>query len=104
MTERRLRPPELVSQPKRDRFPPELGGSRYGLSRELSLAIWERVRADATDSSGRCNVDEARRRFHEIAARLAARSGILQAAIGRNDARRSGIPRRGIRLAIMGGF
>lgn len=83
MTERLLYPPELDPQAKRDRFDPEFEGSRYGLSRELSLAIWERVRADTADSYDRYNMDEARRRFHELAAQLAARGGRLQPGVGR---------------------
>jgi hypothetical protein len=83
MTERLLYPPELDSQAKWDPFDPGLEGSRHGISRDLSLAIWERVRADATDSEGRCNMGEARRRFHELAALLAARGGRLQSAVGR---------------------
>lgn len=83
MTERLLYPPELEPRANRDRFDPELEGSRHGLSRELSLALWERVRADATDGDGRCNMDEARRRFHQLAARLAARGARPQPAVGR---------------------
>lgn len=82
MIQRLLYPPELDPQQQRDRFDPVLEGTRYGLSRELSLAIWERVCAEATDSAGRCNTEEAQRRFHEIGARLAARGGTLQ-AVGR---------------------
>src|SRR3954463_16315413 len=83
MTERLLYPPELDPQARPDRFDPELEGRRHGLFRELSLAVWERVLADATDSGGRCNMDEARRRFHELAMQLAARGGRLQPAVGR---------------------
>ena len=83
MIERRLYPPELDPQEQRGRFDPETEGRRYGLSRELSLAIWKRTHAEATDGFGRCDVNEARRRFHELAARLAARGAMLRPAVGR---------------------
>jgi len=53
------------------------------LSHELSLAIWQRVCADATDSQGRRDSEQAERRFREIAARIAARGGRLQPGVGR---------------------
>jgi hypothetical protein len=53
------------------------------LSRELSLAIWERVGADATDSRGRSDTEQAERRFHDLAARIQARGGRLRPDVGR---------------------
>src|SRR5215510_7295396 len=83
MTTRWMHPRELENQRQRDRFDPVVEGHHYGLSRELSLAIWERVRADATDHEGRCDPQQAERRFHEFAARIAARGGRLQPDVGR---------------------
>ena len=77
-----MHPPELEHQRQRDRFDPVVEGHRCGLSRDLSLAIWERVCADATDSEGRCDTARAERRFHEIAARIAARGGRLRPDVG----------------------
>ncbi len=78
-----MRPPELERQSQRERFDPVVEGDRHGLSRDLSLAIWERVCADATDSEGRRDTEQAERRFHEIAARIAARGGRLRPDVGK---------------------
>src|SRR5215468_783442 len=80
---RSLHPPELERQRKRARFDPVVEGTRHGLSRELSLTLWERVCADATDSAGVCDIDQAQRRFHELAPRIAARGGRLGLDPGR---------------------
>lgn len=78
-----MHPPELERQRERDQFDPVVEGDRYGLSRDLSLAIWERVCADATDGFGRRDTKQAEQRFHEIAARIAARGGRLRPDVGR---------------------
>ena len=78
-----LYPPELKRQRERDRFDPVVEGARHGLTRELSLAIWERVCAGANDGFGRRDTEQAERRFHEIAARIAARGGRLRPDVGR---------------------
>src|SRR5262245_65149673 len=77
-----MHPPEIERTQVRDTFDAVLAGARHGLPPELALAIWDRVRADATDASGREDLDQARRRFHDIAARVAAR-GRLRSDIGR---------------------
>ncbi|HEY0991223.1 MAG TPA: DUF4157 domain-containing protein, partial [Kofleriaceae bacterium] len=77
-----MHPPEIERTQVRDTFDAVLAGARHGLPPELALAIWDRVRVDATDASGRQDLDQARQRFHEIAARVAAR-GRLRADIGR---------------------
>lgn len=66
-----------------DSFDPVIAGARYQLSRELSLEIWEQVRAEATDSTGRCDEARARRRFHELAAGRHAQSGKPAPDVGR---------------------
>jgi hypothetical protein len=78
-----IHPPALRRDREQARFDPVVEGSRYKLARELSLAIWDRVRADATDLLGRCDTDQAERRFHELAARIAARGGRLHPDVGR---------------------
>jgi len=78
-----LHPPELERQRERDQFDPVVEGARHGLTRELSLAIWKRVCADATDGFGRRDTEQAERRFHGIAARIAARGGRLRPDVGR---------------------
>jgi hypothetical protein len=78
-----MRPHELDRRRERDSFDPVVEGSRYGLSRELSQAIWDRVCTRATHRIGRLDVEQAKRRFHEIAARIAARGGRLHADAGR---------------------
>lgn len=78
-----MHPPELERQGDRNQFDPVVEGSRYDLSRELSLEIWQRVSADATDSAGRWDEEQAQQRFRELAARIAARGGRLRPGVGR---------------------
>jgi hypothetical protein len=63
-----MHPHELERQRARDAFDPVVEGARYRLSPELSLAIWDRVRRDATDSTGRLDSEQAKQRFYEIEA------------------------------------
>jgi hypothetical protein len=76
-------PPELAHQRGRERFDPVESGARHGLSRETSLALWERVYGDATHGSDRADIEQAQRRFDMLAARLAARGGRLRRDVGR---------------------
>ncbi|HEX8114063.1 MAG TPA: DUF4157 domain-containing protein [Kofleriaceae bacterium] len=78
-----MHPPELARTPERDQFDPVIDGKRYGLPRELLLAIWERVCRDATDRAGRLDADPMQRRFHELAAWIAAHDGRLHSDVGR---------------------
>lgn len=80
---RLLHPPERGLHRRSNEFDPVVEGVRHHLSRELSLAIWERVCADATDSFSRRDEEQAERRFHEVAARIAARGGRLRPDVGR---------------------
>jgi hypothetical protein len=66
-----LYPGELERPREQDRFDPIVEGARHGLPGELSAALWERVCAEATDGAGRSAVEQARRRFRELAARAA---------------------------------
>jgi len=68
-----MQPPLLERQGAHWPFDPVVEGTRYRLPPDLLLAIWERVRADETDSAGRHSEEAARRRFHELAVRIAAR-------------------------------
>jgi hypothetical protein len=74
-----MHPPELDRTREPEPFDPIVQGARYGLLSELLLSIWQRARADATDSAGRCDIEQAQRRFHE----LAARAGRLHPDVGR---------------------
>lgn len=88
-------PPELARARERD-FDPVVEGARCGLSREASLAIWERVCADATDSTGRLDASRAQRQFRELAERIAAHGGRLEPDVGRvtrAQAEIDGLPR-----------
>ncbi|HEX8113017.1 MAG TPA: hypothetical protein VF516_35045, partial [Kofleriaceae bacterium] len=78
-----MHPPELDRRSERERFDHGAEGARYGLSRELSLVIWQRAWADSMDAAGGPGMADALRRFHAIAARLAARGGRLQPDVGR---------------------
>src|SRR6185369_10339540 len=67
-------------EPERSRrtdFDPIAQGERYGLSREVSAALWERARREATDHDGQCDEDRARERFMALAQPIAARGGRL---------------------------
>src|SRR5688572_8423714 len=76
-----LHPGERLHARKREGFDPVVEGARHGLAPELSIAIWQRVSANADNV--RDDVDEARRRFHAIAARVAARGLRLAPCIGK---------------------
>lgn len=78
-----MHPPEIDRERKQEQFDPVVEGDRYGLPHDLSLAIWKRVCADATDREGRCDIAQAERRFHEIARLIAARGGRLRPDVGR---------------------
>jgi hypothetical protein len=78
-----MRPPELLPARGGDRFDPLVEGASYGLTPELLWKLWERVCADLTDSAGRRDEEQAQRRFHELAGRIAARGGRLRPEIGR---------------------
>lgn len=80
---RSLLPPPREAPGEIDRFDPVAEGARYRLSAEQLRALWTRVLADATDRAGRRSVAEARRRFHDLAARLAARGGRPRPDVGR---------------------
>lgn len=66
-----------------ERFDPLAEGARYALSEQALLAIWDHARAEATDRRGRGDEARARRRFHELAQRAAARGGGRGPDIGR---------------------
>jgi hypothetical protein len=78
-----VHPPERGLHRRDDEFDPVLEGARYQLTRELSLAIWKRVCADTTDHRGQRDEEQAQQRFHDLAARLAARGGRLRLDVGR---------------------
>lgn len=56
-----------------DRFDPAASARRYGLPEDQALALWRRVRADATDVSGRCDERAARAAFDAVAQHIADR-------------------------------
>jgi hypothetical protein len=78
-----IHPPERGGAREHDQFDPVTEGARYQLSRELSLELWECAVAEATDSAGRSNKQEAQRRFHELAARMTARGDRVRPDVGR---------------------
>lgn len=80
-----MRPAELAGADAAVGFDAVAEGTRHGLVPEVSHAIWERARADATESDGRWEQAQAARRFHEIAARVAARGGTLRPDAGRSS-------------------
>lgn len=83
MKERWFRGADRDRDPNQNRFDPIVEGARCGLSRELSLALWERMRVEEADASGRGDIELTQQRFHECAARLAAHGGWLFPEVGR---------------------
>src|SRR5215831_2059359 len=75
---RSLYPPGLTRAEEQDGFDPVIEGARHGLSRELSLSVWQRACEDAAGDTA-----DAERRFHELAARTAACDGRLRPHVGR---------------------
>ncbi|HEU4728254.1 MAG TPA: DUF4157 domain-containing protein, partial [Kofleriaceae bacterium] len=61
----------------RQDFDPIAEGKRYGLAPEVSAALWERVRREATTSDGRCDENAARAGFARLAELIARSSGQL---------------------------
>jgi hypothetical protein len=78
-----IRGAERAGDRDRDAFDPAIEGGRYRLARELSLTLWDRICVAATDAAGRLDVEQARRRFHALAARIATRGGLLEPGAGR---------------------
>ncbi len=62
---------------RREDFDPIAEGTRYGLAPEVSVALWEHVRRDTTNSDGVCDENAARARFAQLAERIARRGGQL---------------------------
>jgi hypothetical protein len=67
-----LHPPRNDGSHDRDSFDPVVEGARYRLSPELLHAMWARAVADASESDGRDREDDARARFHQLAASVAS--------------------------------
>jgi hypothetical protein len=64
-----LYPPQIGVSRARPRFDPVVEGARYGLSREQSLAIWDRVYVQVTDRASPLDLHQAELQFRAIAAR-----------------------------------
>ncbi|MGH2907180.1 MAG: hypothetical protein ACRDKI_10490, partial [Solirubrobacterales bacterium] len=62
---------------RREDFDPIAEGNHYGLTPEVSAALWEYVRREATRSDGLCDEHAARVRFAQLAELLARRGGQL---------------------------
>jgi hypothetical protein len=62
---------------RREDFDPIAEGKRYGLAPEVSAALWEHVRREATNSEGVCDENAARERFAQLAELIARRGGQL---------------------------
>jgi hypothetical protein len=53
-------------------FDPITEGTRYRLIAAVSLAVWDGVCRETTHSDGHRDEQQARQRFHQIAARIGA--------------------------------
>ncbi|HEX3761198.1 MAG TPA: DUF4157 domain-containing protein [Kofleriaceae bacterium] len=78
-----MRRPEFARGQEREQFDPVVDGARLGLSRELSLAIWDRASRDAAGGAGPPDADRAQRRFRELAAQARGDGGRPGADVGR---------------------
>jgi hypothetical protein len=52
-------------------FDPVIEGTRYRLVAAVSRAVWDGVRLESTHDDGHCDEQQAQRRFHQVAARIA---------------------------------
>lgn len=68
---------------RREDFDPIAEGQRYDLASDVSAAIWDHVRREATNREGLCDEDLARERFTTLAKRIAERGGQLGPAVGK---------------------
>jgi hypothetical protein len=83
MSSRLLRGDDLeLSRERRRDFDPVAEGDRHRLAAHVSRAIWERVCREVVDAGER-DEQQLRLRFHQVAARVAARGGRLQRDPGR---------------------
>lgn len=62
---------------RREDFDPIAEGKRYGLAPDMSAAIWDHVRREATNRDGLWDEDRARERFAQLAESIAERGGKL---------------------------
>ena len=53
-------------------FDPVSEGTRYHLAAAISLAVWDGVCRESTLDDGQRDEQQARERFHQVAARMAA--------------------------------
>ena len=53
-------------------FDPIREGTRYRLAAAISLAVWDGVCRESTHDDGQRDEQQARRRFHQVAASIAA--------------------------------
>jgi hypothetical protein len=78
-----MRPPELEPARELEQLDPVIEGERHGLSPGRSLTIWRRLCADATDRGGQLDLEQARRRFHELATRITTGGGRVRPEVGK---------------------
>jgi hypothetical protein len=62
----------VLRSPSISEFDPVSEGTRYRLVAAISLAVWDGVCQESTLDDGQCDEEQARLRFHEVAARIAA--------------------------------
>lgn len=53
-------------------FDPVIEGTRYRLVAAVSRAVWDGVCRESTHQDGQCDEQQAQRRFHQVAARIAS--------------------------------
>lgn len=62
----------VLRSPSTSDFDPVIEGTRYHLVPAISLAVWDGVCRESTLDDGQRDEQQARRRFHQVAARIAA--------------------------------
>ncbi|HEX3759155.1 MAG TPA: hypothetical protein VHW23_10630 [Kofleriaceae bacterium] len=65
----------MRQSPSATEFDPVHEGTRYRLVAAISLAVWDGVCRESTHDDGQRDEQEARRRFHQVAARIGAGRG-----------------------------
>lgn len=63
---------EARRSPTTSDFDPVSEGTRYRLAAAISLAVWDGVCRESTHDDGQRDEQQARLRFHQVAARIAA--------------------------------
>jgi hypothetical protein len=71
-----MRPADVDRSDGPDRFDPVIECARCGLTRELAVALWERLCADSVSRNGRHDEEDVRQTFRALAAQITKHGGL----------------------------